>query len=126
MENHVVAFVEQRHTGAQIGHYGFPRPPEIEIAGQVSAAEKSQVFAFQREGLNTAIPAVRNQQYRFAAARIEYDAVRAIQLACLFTQPSKAPKILARLVVNVDVTGAIAVADVDIPIWRDCKIGRAV
>src|SRR5271170_1614873 len=84
------------------------------------------MFAFEREPLNTLIAAVSDIQYWFGTTRIQNDSVRALELTGLFARTTEGTYVFTLAVVLEDVTRAIAVANIDISVWRHCQVGRTV
>ena len=73
--------------------------PRVEVAWRVGPLIKRQRLALERECLEPLVAPVRDEQHRLRAAFVDYETVRAIELAGLRALAAERPDVLAVVVV---------------------------
>ena len=94
----------------------------VEMTGKLDALDKADMLSLQGEVLKSVVGTVCYQQEWGFAASIEGDSVRTVELSWSFPLPTKAPEELTFTVVLVNIAGAIAVPDIDIPIGAIARL----
>ncbi len=77
LRDHVVVAVKQGHPRAEVRHHYVAVFINVEMARQVGATDESDMFARQREVLDTAVGAIGNGNDRLGAAHIADNPMRA-------------------------------------------------
>lgn len=130
VRNYPVILVHQRHAGEQVRHNHVAVLVNAEMAGRRQSLDKVDVLALERKTLKPFVGAVGDREDRLQAIRggahIHDDPMRAVQLTGFRTLSAEGPDVFARLVVLIDVTRSVPVAHIDIAVWSDGKIRRAV
>src|SRR5690242_16493901 len=99
----------------------------VEVAGHLSGSfNEVNVLAFKSEALQPLIRAVGYNQQWSGGTGVNPQAVRAIELSGVFTAPPESSDKFSTRVVLIDITGAIAISDVDIAIGSDGNVGGIV
>ena len=126
LSNDFVGAIKNCHAGEEIRYNNVAVLIDVEVAGRGKVVHEIHVLAIKGEALQAFVGAVGHCENWFAAAGIDDDAVRTIELAGLFSFATEGPNILAFAVVLVDVARAVTVTDIDVTIRCDGQVGRAV
>jgi len=89
---------------------------------KIGTADKAHMSTVKGEILQPGVAAIRYQQKGFLAAQVHRNAVRTIELPRFLPFSAERVNIIALAVVLVDITGPIAISNINIAIrrkWRD-------
>ncbi len=124
--NDFVLAIQNSHFREKVGHNYVAVLIEPKVTGCREIFNEIDMLAVEGEALQPFVGAVGNHEIRFFETVIDSDAVGAIELAGVFAFSAECTNVLARAVVLINVTGPVAVTDIDIAVRCNRQVGWAV